>query len=213
MADFTYDGTITRYSLLVPFQTSINVTETNELFAPINKSPLTIDPNPRAPGSFSRAEGEAAGGAVTQGTSSVPEPLPAAALRNNLLLRETGSFNELSNRADPRAPERRLPGTGEVTAHPLSDIVTLSWGTARGPVTSSRGRAFPGDRHVPLRDGAAARPRKPRPDTKPALPLVACLANQLARRVPATMRACFQTISERACPPAQLGGLWLSIGA
>lgn len=122
MADFTYDGTITRYSLLVPFQTSINVTETNELFAPINKSPLTIDPNPRAPGSFSRA----AGGAVTQGTSSVPEPLPAAALRNNLLLRETGSFNELSNRADPRAPERRLPGTGEVTAHPLSAIVTLS---------------------------------------------------------------------------------------
>lgn len=56
----------------------------------------------------------------------------------------------------------------------------------------TRGRALPGDRHVPLRDGASARPR---PSRKRTLPLVACLANQLARRVPATMRACFQTIS------------------
>lgn len=54
---------------------------------------------------------------------------------------------------------------------------------------------MPGDRHVPLRDGAAARSRRPRPSRKLTLPLVICLASQLARRVPATMRACFQTIS------------------
>lgn len=101
--------------------------------------------------------------------------------------------------AGSRAPKRRLPRegarTGEVPAHPLSAIVTLSRGAARGHVTSPRGRALPGDRHVPLRDGAAARPRRPSPSRKLTLPLVACLANQLSRRVPATMRACFQTIS------------------
>lgn len=69
--------------MFVPFQTSINFTETHELFAPINKNPLTNDPNVSAPGSFPavRAEGEAPGGAVTNGTNSQSELLPAT-LRN-----------------------------------------------------------------------------------------------------------------------------------
>lgn len=71
-------------------------------------------------------------------------------------------------------------------------------------MTSPRGRALPGDRHVPLRDGVAARPRGPRPSTALTLSLVVCSANQRARRLPATMRACFQTISGGG--PALHGG-------
>lgn len=84
MADFAYNVTFTRHSMFVPFQTYINFTETHEPFAPINKNALTNDPGVSAPGSFpaARAEGEAPGGAVTNGTSSLSELLPAVTLHN-----------------------------------------------------------------------------------------------------------------------------------
>lgn len=74
--------------MFVPFQTSINFTETHELFAPINKNAVTNDPHVSAPGSFPsarraggavRPEGEAPDGAVTNGTNSSSELLPARA--------------------------------------------------------------------------------------------------------------------------------------
>lgn len=69
--------------MFAPFQTSISFTETHELFSPINKNPLTNDPNVSAPGSFPAvwAEGEVLGGAVTNGTNCQNCFLPAT-LRN-----------------------------------------------------------------------------------------------------------------------------------
>lgn len=126
MVDFAYNGTFTRYSLFVPFQTSINVTETNELFAPINKSPLTNDPSLRAPGPFPRAggaargEGEAPGGAVTHGASSARTASCRGSAQH---ICSFGSLNLLMRMSWDRRGDRA----------PLSAIVTLSWGAAPGP--------------------------------------------------------------------------------